>query len=83
MADDDIEIGEDVDVAVVVDDDGNPVATVVDDLVVATGPEGSVVDETIEVIDADGRVVLEDEVVSVYDEDGRLVAESEQITEVE
>ena len=83
MADDEIEIGEDVDVAVVVDDDGNPVATVIDDLVVATGPEGSVVDETIELIDPEGRVLLEDEVVSVYDEDGQLIAESEQITEME
>ena len=83
MADDEIEIGEDVDVAVVVDDDGNPVATVIDDLVVTTGPEGSVVDETIELIDSEGRVLLEDEVVSVYDEDGQLIAESEQITEME
>jgi len=51
----------------------------VDDLVVATGAEGSIVDETIDVLDADGNLVLEDEIVSVYNADGDLIAESEQI----
>ena len=81
MADDDIETGEDVDVAVLLDEDGNPIATVVDDLVVTTGPAGSVVDETIDILDSEGRVVYEDERVQIYDEDGHLVSESEQITE--
>lgn len=81
MADDEIEIGEDVDVSLILDDNGNPVATVVDDLLVTSAPAGSVVDETIDVLDASGNLVLEDERVSVYDEDGKLIAESEQITE--
>ncbi len=81
MSDDDIEIGGDVDVAVVLDSEGHPIATVVDELVVATGPAGSMVEETIDVFDDSGRVILADEVVHVYDEDGRLVTEIEQITE--
>ena len=84
MADDDIiEVGEDVEVDVVLDDQGNPIGAVVDDLVVATGPGGSIVDETIDVLDADGNIVLEDEVIDVYDADGNLVAESETITAIE
>jgi len=84
MADDDIiEVGEDVEVDVVLDDQGNPIGAVVDDLVVATGPGGSIVDETIDVLDADGNLVLEDEVIDVYDADGNLVAESETITEIQ
>ena len=84
MADDDIiEVGEDVEVDVVLDEQGNPIGAVVDDLVVATGPGGSIVDETIDVLDADGNLVLEDEVIDVYDADGNLVAESETITEIQ
>lgn len=84
MADDDIiEVGEDVEVDVVLDEQGNPLGAVVDDLVVATGPGGSIVDETIDVLDADGNLVLEDEVIDVYDADGNLIAESETITEIE
>jgi hypothetical protein len=84
MADDDIiEVGEDVEVDVVLDEQGNPLGAVVDDLVVATGPGGSIVDETIDVLDADGNLVLEDEVIDVYDADGNLVAESETITEIQ
>lgn len=83
MADDNIiEVGEDVEVDVVVDADGNPLGAVVDDLVVATGPNGSIVDETVDVLDAEGNLVLEDEIVEVYDAEGNLVAESEQITEI-
>lgn len=78
---DDIEIGEDIEMTVVVDGQGLPVGAVVDDLIVATGPDGSIVDETIDVLDADGRIVLEDERVDVYDQDGNLVATSEQIIE--
>jgi hypothetical protein len=83
MADEIIEIGEDVEIDVVVDEDGNPIGAVVDDVVVATGPGGSIVDETVDVLDADGNVVLEDEVVQVYDADANLIAESEEITVVE
>lgn len=79
MADDDIEIGEEIDVAVVTDDAGETVGAVVDDVLVATGPDGSVVDETIDVLDADGSLLLEDETVSVYDADSRLVARDETV----
>ena len=84
MADDDIiEVGDDVEIDVVLDAQGNPIGAVVDDLIVATGPGGSIVDETVDVLDADGNLVLEDEVVDVYDADGNLVAESETITSIE
>lgn len=79
MADDDIELGEDIEVDVVLDADGNPVGALVDDLVVASGPEGSIVDETIDVFDADGNLLLEDEKVSVYDAEANLVAQEETV----
>lgn len=81
MADDanDIEIGEDIEVEVVFDEDGNVMGSVVDDLVVASGPEGSIVDETIDVLDAEGHLLLEDEKVSVYDADSNLIAEDETV----
>ena len=79
MVDDDIEIGEDIEIAVVLDADGAVVGSVVDDLVVASGPEGSVVDETIDVLDADGNLLMEDEKISVYDADSNLVAQEETV----
>jgi hypothetical protein len=79
MADDDIEIGEEVDVQVVLDDQGDAIGAVVDDIVVATGPDGSIVDETIDVLDAEGHLLLEDETVSVYDADAQLVSQEETI----
>ena len=79
MADDDIEIGEELDVTVVLDETGETVGTVVDDIVVASAPEGSIVDETIDVLDAEGHLLLEDEKISVYDEDAQLVSEEETI----
>lgn len=79
MADDDIEIGEEIDVEMVLDEAGNPVGAVVDDIIVATGPEGSIVDETIDVLDAEGHLLLEDETVSVYDADAQLVSKEETI----
>jgi len=79
MADDDIEIGEEVNVEVVLDADGDAVGAVVDDIVVATGPDGSIVDETIDVLDAEGHLLLEDETVSVYDADANLVAQEETV----
>lgn len=77
---DDIEIGEDIEVAVVLDEAGNPIGAVVDDLVVASGPGGSIVDETVDVLDADGNLLMEDEVVKVYDADANLIAEEEIVT---
>ena len=79
MADDDIEIGEEIEVDVVLDETGNPMGAVVDDIIVATGPDGSIVDETIDVFDADGTLLLEDEKVSVYDADANLVAQEETV----
>jgi hypothetical protein len=80
MADDDIEIGEEVDIEVVLDENGETVGAVVDDIVVATGPDGSIVDETIDVLDADGHLLLEDETVSVYDADAHLLAQEETVS---
>jgi len=80
MADDDIEIGEDVEVTVVEDADGEVIGTIVDDVVVATGPDGSVVDETIDVFDANGALIVEDETISVYNDDAQLVAKEETLS---
>lgn len=74
---DDIEVGEDIEIAAVTDDDGNVVGAVIDDVIVAVGDEGAVVDEIIEVVDADGNVVAIDETISEYDADGELVDEVE------
>ena len=79
MADDDIEIGEEVDVEVVRDDSGQVIGTVVDDVVVATGPDGSVVDETIDVLDSEGNLLMEDETVSVYDANAQLISKEETV----
>jgi len=83
MADEIIEIGEDVEVDIVLDESGMPIGAIVDDLIVATGAEGTVIDETIDVLDADGNLVLEDEIVSVFDADGNLVAVEETITTID
>jgi folate-dependent tRNA-U54 methylase TrmFO/GidA len=79
MPEDDIEIGEEVDVEVVRDDSGEMIGAVVDDVVVATGPEGSVVDETIDVLDSEGNLLLEDETVSFYDADANLISTEETV----
>jgi hypothetical protein len=79
MADDDIEIGEEVDVELVLDEQGDAIGAVVDDVVVATGPDGSIVDETIDVLDAEGHLLMEDETVSVYDADAQLISQEETI----
>lgn len=81
--DDVIEVGEEVEVDILLDEDGASLGAVIDDLVVATGPGGSIVDETIDVLNADGDVILEEETIQVYDADGNLVAESDQITAME
>ena len=80
MPDDDIEIGEDIQVEVVLDENDNVLGTVTDDVVVASAPEGSLVDETIDVRDADGNLIVEDEIVTVYDEEAHVIARSETIT---
>lgn len=80
MPDDDIEIGEDIQVEVVVDEDDNILGTVTDDVVVASAPGGSLVDETIDVRDADGNLIVEDETVTVYDEDAHVVGRTETVT---
>ena len=82
MSDEVVEIGEDVEIAVVLDENGEPVGAVIDDLIVATGADGTIVDETIDVLDADGNLVVEDEIISVYDADGNLIVSEETITEV-
>ena len=80
MPDDDIEIGEDIQVEIVLDENDNVLGTVTDDIVVASAPEGSLIDETIDVRDADGNLIVEDEIVTVYDEDAHVVAKSETVT---
>jgi len=80
MSDDDIEIGEDIQVEVVVDENDNVLGTITDDIVVASAPEGSLVDETIDVRDADGNLIVEDETVTVYDEDAHVVGRTETVT---
>ena len=76
MADDDIEVGESIEITELVGDDGEVLGTVVDDVVVITGEDGSIVEETVDVFDADGNLVAEEDVVDVYDADGNLVAEA-------
>jgi len=76
MAADDIEVGEDIEITELVDESGDVLGTVVDDVVVVTGEDGSVVDETIDVFDADGNLVAEEEIIDVYDADGNLIAEA-------
>lgn len=77
--DDVIEVGEEVEIDIVTDGSGEVLGAVVDDLVVVAGAEGAIVDETIDVLDADGDLVAEDEIVSVYDADGNLVAQEETV----
>ena len=52
-------------------------------MIVATGAGGTVIDETVDVLDADGNLVLEDEIVSVFDADGNLVAVEETVTTID
>jgi len=77
---DQIEIEEDITIDEVRENDGTLVANVIDDLVVIAAPEGSVVDETIDVVDLDGRIVVEEEIVTVYDADANVVSHDETIS---
>jgi len=76
---DEVEIEEDISVDEVRENDGSLVATVIDDLVVTSAPEGSLVDETIDVVDLDGHLVLEDETVTLYDADANVISREETI----
>lgn len=75
----DIEVGDDLSINIVLDENDNVVGAISDEVIVATSPEGSVVDEIIDVLDADGDLVMEDEKVTVYDADANVVAQSEEI----
>ena len=74
-----VEIDEDITVDEVRENDGSLVATVIDDLVVTSAPEGSLVDETIDVVDLEGHLVLEDETVTLYDADANVISREETI----
>lgn len=74
-----IEVGDDLTVNILRDENGEVIGAVSDEVIVATGAEGSLVDEIIDVLDADGELVLEDEIVTVYDADGNAVAREEEI----
>lgn len=76
---DQIEIDEDITVDEVRESDGTLVATVIDDLVVTSAPEGSLVDETIDIVDLEGHLILEDEIITVYDADARVISREETI----
>lgn len=75
----DIEIGDDTSINIVLDENDNVVGAIADEVIVATSSEGSVVDEIIDVLDANGDLVVEDEKVTVYDADAHVVAQSEEI----
>jgi len=74
-----IEVGDDLSVNIVLDENGQVVGAVADELIVATGPNGSIVDEIIDVLDADGDLVMEDEIITIYDADGNAIARDEEI----
>lgn len=74
-----IEVGDDLSVNIVLDEDGQVVGAVADELIVATGLNGSIVDEIIDVLDADGDLVMEDEIITIYDADGNAIARDEEI----
>ena len=74
-----IEVGDDLIVNIVLDEDGQVVGAVADEIIVATGPNGSIVDEIIDVLDADGDLVMEDEIITIYDADGNAIARDEEI----
>lgn len=74
-----IEVGDDLSINIVLDENGEVVGAIADEIIVATGPQGSIVDEIIDVLDADGDLVIEDEIISIYDADGNLIARDEEI----
>jgi hypothetical protein len=74
-----IEVGNDLLIEIVLDENGEVIGAVSDEVILATGAEGTVVDEILDVLDADGELVLEDETITVYDADGNIVASEEEI----
>jgi hypothetical protein len=77
---DQIEVEEDITIDEVRENDGTLVANVIDDLVVIAAPDGSVVDETIDIVDLEGHLVVEEEIVTVYDADANVVSRDETIS---
>jgi hypothetical protein len=74
-----IEVGDDLSVNIILDENDQVVGAVADEVIVATGPDGSVVDEIIDVLDADGKLVIEDETMTVYDTDANVMSREEEI----
>ena len=74
-----IEVGDDLSINIILDENDQVVGAVADEVIVATGPEGSVVDEIIDVLDADGKLVIEDETMTVYDTDANVMSREEEI----
>ena len=74
-----IEVGDDLSVNIILDENDQVIGAVADEVIVATGPEGSVVDEIIDVLDADGKLVIEDETMTVYDTDANVMSREEEI----
>jgi hypothetical protein len=79
VSDNEIEVGDDLTIDVIVDENDVVMGAIADEVIVVTGENGSIVDETIDVLDPDGAVLMEDEKISVYDADANLVAETETI----
>ncbi len=77
--DGDIEVGDDLSIEIVLDENDNVVGAISDEVIVATSPDGSIVDEIVDILDADGNLVIEDETVTVYDADANVVAQSEEV----
>jgi hypothetical protein len=76
---DEVEAGESIEITDILDDDGDVIGTVVDDVVVVTSEGGTIVDETIDVFDRDGNLVSEEEIIDVYDADAHLVSETDDL----
>jgi len=74
-----IEVGDDLSVNIILGENDQVVGAVADEVIVATGPDGSVVDEIIDVLDADGKLVIEDETMTVYDTDANVMSREEEI----
>ena len=74
-----IEVGDDLSVNIILDENDQVVGAVADEVFVATGPQGSVVDEIIDELDADGKLVIEDETMTVYDADANVTSREEEI----
>lgn len=80
VSNNEIEVGDDLTIDVIVDENNVVMGAIADEVIVVTGENGSIVDETIDVLDADGTVLMEDEKISVYDADANLIAETETIS---